>query len=78
MSMTRRSYIEHRLSHAGWHGDPVFEPDAYQMIFENTGGLPRKINLLCDRLLLFCSLEGGHRIKRETVEEVSRDMHVEG
>lgn len=73
-----RAYIEHRLSRAGWNGNPTIDPEAFRLIFENTGGLPRKINLLCDRLLLFCSLEGGHRIARETVDEVIRDMHVEG
>jgi putative secretion ATPase (PEP-CTERM system associated) len=73
-----RAYIEHRLTRAGWNGDPVFEEGAYRLIFESTGGLPRKINLLCDRLLLFCSLEGNRRITRDSAEEVIRDMHVEG
>jgi general secretion pathway protein A len=72
------AYIEHRLSCAGWSGDPTFERDAHQMIFAETGGLPRKINLLCDRLLLFCALEGNHRITGDTVSEVIRDMQVEG
>jgi type II secretory pathway predicted ATPase ExeA len=73
-----RAYIEHRLRHAGWSGDPSFDAEAFRLIYDGTGGLPRKINLLCDRLLLFCSLEGSHRITRDTVREVLRDLHVEG
>lgn len=73
-----RAYIEHRLKEAGWGGDPAFDDDAFSLIFDNTGGVPRKINLLCDRSMLLCCLEGSHRITRETVGEVIRDMRVEG
>jgi general secretion pathway protein A len=47
-----RSYIEHRLQRAGWKGSPTFGADAYDAIHAATGGIPRKVNLLCDRVLL--------------------------
>ena len=73
-----QQYIEHRLTLVGWQNDPQFSSEAYQMIFEATGGVPRKINLLCDRLLLLGYLEEKHEIATEIVKEVVLDMHTEG
>ncbi|MFQ5773762.1 MAG: XrtA/PEP-CTERM system-associated ATPase [Kiloniellaceae bacterium] len=73
-----RQYIEHRLRHVGWQNDPNITPHAFNMIHEATGGVPRKINLLCDRLLLLAYLEEKHEIDRATVKEVVLDMHTEG
>jgi hypothetical protein len=72
-----QNYIEHRLTLAGWKGDPEFTPEAYQLIFEFTGGIPRKINTLCDRLMVFGMLEERHRIDRDMVEEVIKDLEQE-
>jgi general secretion pathway protein A len=47
-----RGYIEHRLRRAGWNGVPLFMPDAFEAIFAASAGVPRRINRLCDRLLL--------------------------
>jgi len=45
-------YIEHRLSLVGWHEDPVISKDIYSFVHQYTDGIPRKINMLCTRLLL--------------------------
>ena len=73
-----RQYIEHRLQRVGWDDDPSFTERSFQMIHEATGGVPRKINLLCDRLLLLGYLEEIHEIDGDTVQEVILDMHTEG
>jgi hypothetical protein len=72
-----RGYIEHRLSHVGWNGDPEFDVEAYQALFEATGGIPRRINSLCDRLLLSGYLNGKHAFAREDVEEAAREIRNE-
>ena len=72
-----RGYIEHRLRHAGWDDDPGFAEECFQMIYEETGGVPRKINLLCDRLLLFGYLEERHEIDSTVVSEVVAEMRNE-
>ena len=69
-----QAYIEHRLAHAGWKGDPQFTADAFERIFRQSGGVPRKINTLCTRLLLFGALEQRHTIDSGNVEEVIRDL----
>ncbi len=70
-------YIEFRLSRAGWAGDPEFTADAFQRIFEFTGGIPRKINTLCDRLMVLGLLEEKHVFDHHMVEEVINDLGQE-
>lgn len=72
-----QSYIEHRLTTAGWHGNPSFDEEAFAAIYEYTAGIPRKINSLCDRLLLMGFLEKLHRFGALEVNEVIRDIREE-
>lgn len=52
-----RSYIEHRLKEVGWSSRPVITDIAFEFIHKYTGGVPRRINVFCDRLLLYGYLE---------------------
>jgi general secretion pathway protein A len=45
-------YIEHRLKRAGGGNNPIFSSRALHKIYRFTGGIPRMINILCDRCLL--------------------------
>jgi len=72
-----RGYIEHRLKCVGWTGNPRFDPDAYAAIFRATGGLPRRINAVCDRLLLSGYLAGKQEFTADDVDMVAREMHDE-
>ena len=72
-----RGYIEHRLKCVGWTGDPSFEPAAYEAVYSATGGVPRRINAVCDRILLSGYLAGKRDFTRDDVEMVSREMHDE-
>ncbi|HOX93621.1 MAG TPA: AAA family ATPase [Syntrophales bacterium] len=47
-----QEYIEHRLKVAGSSGFTIFEPDAVRLIWKFSQGVPRVINLLCDRALV--------------------------
>jgi general secretion pathway protein A len=73
-----RMYIEHRLRTVGWSDDPVWEDAAFAAIHKHTGGVPRRINTLCSRLLLLGALEETHIITGtmadETAEELDRDL----
>jgi hypothetical protein len=64
-----KGYIEHRLKCAGATGKPSFEPEAFEAIFKASGGIPRRINSVCDRLLLLGFLAGRTHL---TVEDVDR------
>lgn len=57
-----KEYISHRLSVAGFQGELVFSARALRQIFRVSRGVPRLINLLCDRLLLVLYLEQKMRV----------------
>ena len=72
-----RAYIEHRLRHVGWNGRPAIDPEAFELIQAHTGGIPRRINLLCSRLLLAAWLGDGGTIDVAAVELAAAEMHSE-
>lgn len=72
-----RAYIEHRLKCAGAVDKPVFEPAVFAGIFQHSGGIPRRINTLCDRLLLQGFLSEAPTLTLEALNEVVAEMHAE-
>ncbi len=72
-----QNYVEFRLSQVGWKGDPDFDPETFAGIHKYSGGIPRKINTLCDRLLLFSCLEELHVVDRDALEAVASEMGSE-
>ncbi len=73
-----RAYILHRLERVGWQNDPSVTDEAFQQIHEHSGGVPRRINTLCGRLLLFGYLEDIHSFDGTTVLEVVNELAAEG
>jgi general secretion pathway protein A len=57
-----RRYIEHRLRVAGWSENPIFDDDVFSIIYAYTNGIPRRVNLLCSRLLLQAYLDEKPRV----------------
>jgi len=72
-----RAYIEHRLSHVGWKNDPEFDGAAFALIFKMTGGIPRRINSLCNRLLLGAYLSERHHLHSTDVAKAAGEMREE-
>jgi general secretion pathway protein A len=72
-----RTYIEHRLSMVEWNHDPELADDAFPAIYQFSDGVPRRINNLCDRLMLYSFLEELHRIDAGVVEAVSEEIGSE-
>lgn len=72
-----RGYIEHRLNCAGASGRPTFEAAAFEAIFKASGGIPRRVNLICDRLLLLGFLGNKDAFGLEDVNEVVNEIHDE-
>jgi len=72
-----RAYIRHRLLLAGWSGNPVYTADALRLIFEASGGVPRLINKVCDRLMLHGSLEECSTLTGEDTRLVLREFREE-
>ena len=72
-----RAYIEHRLKRVDWKNDPVIEPAVFQMVHKMAGGIPRRINTICDRLLLTTFLAEKHVIDPSTVNAVMAELNDE-
>lgn len=74
-------YILHRLGKVGWTGNPSFSPEAFELIFDYSGGVPRKLNVLVSRLLLFGAVEelnriSGHHV-RSVIAEIEADRGID-
>ena len=67
-------YIEHRLGHVGWQGNPAIEPQVYAELARATGGVPRRINQLMARLLLLGAVEQREAIDPAMLEAVLADL----
>src|SRR5688500_12086280 len=61
------AYVRHRLGVVGWQGLPEFSADAFAAIHAETGGIPRRINQLANRLLLHAAAEGLDKVAAEAV-----------
>ena len=69
-----RAYIEYRLGAVGWHNDPAFTDAAFAAIFRYTGGIPRRINRLCSRVLFYGALEETHTISGPMVDSTAQEL----
>ena len=72
-----QGYIEHRLRTVGWQGNPSFDAEAFASLHRFTGGIPRRINTFCDRLLLFGFLEEKSHFGDAEIDEVIADLKSE-
>ena len=73
-----RAYVEHRLHVVGWQNDPAISAAVFPIIFQFSAGVPRRINLICSRLLLHTFVEQRHQIgvadARTVVEELQEEQ----
>jgi general secretion pathway protein A len=72
-----RAYIEHRLKCAGATDKPSFDPAVFQSVFQHSGGIPRRINALCDRLLLQGYLTETTHFTPEAMQDVLAEIQSE-
>ncbi|CAM5798295.1 XrtA/PEP-CTERM system-associated ATPase [Rhizobacter fulvus] len=72
-----RGYIEHRLRKVGWVDRPQLGEVALAAIHRRTGGIPRRINVLCTRALLAGWLAESQEITPENVAEAAAELGAE-
>jgi len=70
-------YINYRLERAGYKNDPVFKPESYAGIYDFTDGVPRRINVFCERLMLHSAMSELHTIDALTVDHVINEFNEE-
>lgn len=72
-----KNYINHRLQQAGCEKESLFSDDSFELIHRKTMGVPRKINIFVDRLLLFGFLEELTCFGIDAINDVAQEMSVE-
>ncbi|MFM2118982.1 MAG: hypothetical protein RL722_450, partial [Pseudomonadota bacterium] len=72
-----RAYIAHRLQRVGWNGRPPISDAAYAELYRWSGGVPRRINRLANRVLLATFLEGRAEVDATLVEATARELRGE-
>jgi general secretion pathway protein A len=68
------AYIRHRLSKVDYTGTDLFSPQARRLIWNYSGGVPRKINILCDNALLTAYGLRTKEIEPAIIEESIQDL----
>jgi general secretion pathway protein A len=72
-----QGYVQHRLKHVGWSGRPSFDEGAFDSLYRWTGGVPRRINRLCNRVLLASFLDGTDVVNEALVERTALELREE-
>ena len=70
-------YIVHRLEHVGWDGNPQFDQRVFTELYEASGGIPRRVNQIANRLLLLGAVEERSRIDGGMLKSVLDEMRAE-
>ncbi|HEX5352527.1 MAG TPA: AAA family ATPase [Rhodanobacteraceae bacterium] len=72
-----RAYILHRLHAVGWNNDPKLAPGVFAAVHRASRGIPRKINLIMDRLMLYGYLEELHALDEAALTTVLDEIRDE-
>lgn len=67
-------YVVHRLKVAGSVEGDLFDHDVLQSIYEYTGGIPRKINILCDTALICAFADSAPRVNQTVMHEAIAEL----
>ena len=67
------AYVRHRLEVSGSDEMP-FTPRALRAVHRASGGVPRRINILCDRALLGAFADGARRVDASMVARAAREV----
>ncbi|WP_298283727.1 XrtA/PEP-CTERM system-associated ATPase [Novosphingobium sp.] len=72
------AYVEHRLALVGWQGRPQFEPRVFADLAKASGGVPRRVNQIINRLLLMGAVEQRDHIDAAMLQAVLNDLAGDG
>ena len=70
------AYVSHRLQVAGGSAAVTFQPKALDLVHSRTQGIPRLINLICDRSLLAAYSARTNRVSAEMVHQAAGNLDL--
>ena len=68
------SYVRHRLTHVGWDARPLFDEGLIDALYRQTGGIPRRVNQVMNRLLLLGAIEEADSLSLGMLDDVIAEM----
>jgi general secretion pathway protein A len=71
-------YIEHRLALVGWTNNPSFDPRVFAGLYDASGGIPRRINQIANRLLLLGAVEERRDIDMAMLDQIVDELKRDG
>lgn len=72
-----QAYVEHRMRRVGWTQRPTFGAGAFESLFHWSGGVPRRLNRLANRVLLAAFLDGTEEVSAALVERTAEELRSE-
>ncbi len=70
------AYINHRLATAGQNMQ-IFPATTIHKLYRLSGGIPRLINIICDRALLGCYVENCYKVEPRILNKAAREVFGE-
>ena len=67
-------YVRHRLAHVGWNGRPMLGEGLLPALFNETDGIPRRVNQVMNRLLLLGAIEERQELSLAMLGDVVAEM----
>ena len=67
-------YVRHRLGQVGWNERPGFAEGLMAGLYHHTGGIPRRVNQVMNRLLLLGAIEDRDDLSLAMLDEVMAEM----
>ncbi|WP_379921242.1 XrtA/PEP-CTERM system-associated ATPase [Erythrobacter sp. R86502] len=67
-------YVRHRLRHVGWDERPLFDTGLLDGLYQHTGGIPRRVNQVMNRLLLLGAIEERDTLSLAMLGDVIAEM----
>ena len=72
-----KEYIEFRLHSVGWDNNPSLSKEVYNELYRWSLGIPRRVNVLCDRLFVYGYLEEKAKLTKRDILAVVSDLNSE-
>ena len=70
-------YLQHRISSAGYHGPDLFDHAAQSRLYKLSQGIPRVINVLCNKALMLSYANGDFYVNSKHIEAAAADSQLQ-
>ena len=71
-----QEYLQHRIYSAGYRGPELFDRAALRRLYKLSQGIPRVINVLCNKALMLSYASGEFYVQRKHIEAAAADSQL--